>query len=138
MQTLTRRQLLGRTAIAIASAASAHGVVAQAWPARGITLIAPYPPGGGVDTVARLLAAAHQVADAQERHAQEEDAVILAQQRLDASREQLRSLERQAQEAAFQSRTLLARQGELQRAVETARQQVAANVQAAAQIDEVD
>lgn len=56
MQTLTRRQLLGRTAVAIASAASAHGVVAQAWPARGITLIAPYPPGGGVDTVARLLA----------------------------------------------------------------------------------
>jgi tripartite-type tricarboxylate transporter receptor subunit TctC len=28
---------------------------AQAWPARPITLIAPYPPGGGVDVVARLI-----------------------------------------------------------------------------------
>ena len=31
-------------------------VLAQAWPAKPIRLIAPYPPGGGVDTVARLLA----------------------------------------------------------------------------------
>jgi tripartite-type tricarboxylate transporter receptor subunit TctC len=29
---------------------------AQAWPARPITMIAPYPPGGGVDVVARLIA----------------------------------------------------------------------------------
>ena len=29
---------------------------AQAWPARAITMIAPYPAGGGVDTVARLIA----------------------------------------------------------------------------------
>lgn len=29
---------------------------AQAWPARPLTMIAPYPPGGGVDTVARLIA----------------------------------------------------------------------------------
>ena len=28
---------------------------AQAWPARQIRMIAPYPPGGGVDTVARAL-----------------------------------------------------------------------------------
>lgn len=35
------------------AASSAH---AQSWPAKPITLIAPYPPGGGVDTVARLLA----------------------------------------------------------------------------------
>jgi tripartite-type tricarboxylate transporter receptor subunit TctC len=31
-------------------------VFAQAWPAKPITLIAPYPAGGGVDTVARLIA----------------------------------------------------------------------------------
>jgi tripartite-type tricarboxylate transporter receptor subunit TctC len=30
-------------------------VRAQAWPGKPITLIAPYPPGGGVDTVARLI-----------------------------------------------------------------------------------
>jgi len=29
---------------------------AQAYPNKSIKLIAPYPPGGGVDTVARLLA----------------------------------------------------------------------------------
>jgi tripartite-type tricarboxylate transporter receptor subunit TctC len=29
---------------------------AQAWPSKPITLIAPYPAGGGVDTVARLIA----------------------------------------------------------------------------------
>ena len=63
------------------------------------------------------------LADAQERHAQEEDAVILAQQRLDASREQLRSLERQAQEAQFGERSVQARQAELQRTLETAEQQ---------------
>ncbi len=29
---------------------------AETWPARPVTLIAPYPPGGGVDAVARLVA----------------------------------------------------------------------------------
>ena len=29
---------------------------AQAWPAKPVTMIAPYPPGGGVDQVARLVA----------------------------------------------------------------------------------
>jgi chromosome segregation protein len=77
-----------------------------------------------------------QLADAQQRHSELEDAVIAVQRQLDAAREQQRALERQAQEAAFQSRTLVARQGELQRAIDTAREQVAANVQAATQIDE--
>ncbi|HMO48685.1 MAG TPA: chromosome segregation protein SMC [Rubrivivax sp.] len=77
-----------------------------------------------------------QLADAQQRHSELDDAVIDAERRLNGAREQLRTLERQAQEAAFQSRTLAARQGELQRAVQTAEQQVAANLQAAAQIDE--
>jgi chromosome segregation protein len=77
-----------------------------------------------------------QLADAQQRHGELEDAVIEGQRRLDAAREQLRALERQAQEAAFQLRTLAARQGELQRAIETARAQVVANQQAAAQAEE--
>jgi tripartite-type tricarboxylate transporter receptor subunit TctC len=34
---------------------SAGPARAQAWPAKPVTLIAPYPPGGGVDTVARLI-----------------------------------------------------------------------------------
>jgi tripartite-type tricarboxylate transporter receptor subunit TctC len=35
---------------------AAPTTLAQAWPVRPITLIAPYPAGGGVDTVARLIA----------------------------------------------------------------------------------
>ncbi len=77
-----------------------------------------------------------QLADAQQRHSELDDAVIDAERGLNAAREQLRTLERQAQEATFQSRTLAARQGELRRAIETAQQQVATNVQAAAQVDE--
>jgi len=77
-----------------------------------------------------------QLADAQQRHSELDDAVIDAERRLNAAREQLRALERQAQEAMFQSRTLSARQAELQRSIETAQQQVSTNVQAAAQIDE--
>ncbi len=34
----------------------AANALAQAWPAKPIKLIAPYPPGGGVDTVSRLFA----------------------------------------------------------------------------------
>ncbi len=64
-----------------------------------------------------------QLADSQERHAQLEDRVIDAERRLAQAREQLRSLERQAQEATFSERSLQARRSELQRAVETARQQ---------------
>ncbi|NIC42765.1 chromosome segregation protein SMC [Aquabacterium sp. A08] len=67
-----------------------------------------------------------QLADGQERHAQLEDAVIEAERRLGQAREQLRSLERQAQEATFSQRSLEARRGELQRAIDTARQQAVA------------
>ncbi len=63
----------------------------------------------------------------QERHAQLEEAVIDAQRRLDGAREQLRTLERQAQEAQFASRSLAARQGELRRSIDTAVQQMQAN-----------
>ncbi|HET7868235.1 MAG TPA: chromosome segregation protein SMC, partial [Burkholderiaceae bacterium] len=63
----------------------------------------------------------------QERHAQLEEAVIDAQRRLDGAREQLRTLERQAQEAQFASRSLAARQGELRRSIDTAMQQMQTN-----------
>ena len=88
------------------------------------------------DAETRFEALDQQLAEAQQRHSELDDAVIAAEAALNAARERRRTLERQAQEAAFQSRTLLARQGELQRAIETAEAQVAANVQAAAQIDE--
>ena len=65
-----------------------------------------------------------QLADSQERHAQLDERVIEAGRALAASREQHRSLERQAQEATFSQRTLEARRGELNRAIETASQQV--------------
>ncbi|MDH6169003.1 chromosome segregation protein [Variovorax boronicumulans] len=67
-----------------------------------------------------------QLADSQERHAQLDERVIEAGRALNASREQHRSLERQAQEATFSQRTLEARRAELNRAIETASQQIVA------------
>jgi len=72
-----------------------------------------------------------QLGVTQERHAELDEAVIAAERVLGAAREQGRALERQAQEAQFHSRTLAARRGELQRAIDTAAEQVAANAQAA-------
>ena len=66
-----------------------------------------------------------QLADSQERHAQLDERVIDAERKLNQAREQQRSLERQAQEAQFSQRSLDARRGELQRAIETASQQAA-------------
>ncbi len=77
-----------------------------------------------------------QLANTQERHAELEEAVITAERKLAEAREQLRSLERQAQEAQFSSRSLAARRSELQRSIETATQQVAANEQSAVQLQE--
>ena len=65
-----------------------------------------------------------QLADCQERHAQLDEQVINAERRLAEAREQQRSLERQSQEAVFAQRSLQARQAELQRAIETAAQQL--------------
>ena len=64
-----------------------------------------------------------QLADSQERHAQLDERVIEVQQKLSQCRDQQRSLERQAQEAAFAQRSLQARNAELSRAIETAAQQ---------------
>ena len=50
MMSFSRRSLLVAAAAAAAIPPAAR---AQAWPAKQIRMIAPYPPGGGVDTVAR-------------------------------------------------------------------------------------
>ncbi|TAK80003.1 MAG: chromosome segregation protein SMC [Aquabacterium sp.] len=67
------------------------------------------------------------LADAQQREADLEEGVIEAERKLAQARDQQRALERQAQEAQFSARSLAARRGELQRAIETAAQQIAAN-----------
>ncbi|MDN3921728.1 chromosome segregation protein SMC [Roseateles violae] len=72
-----------------------------------------------------------QLATTQERHAELDDAVIEAERRLGEAREQLRALERRAQEAQFSARSLASRRGELQRAIETAVQQVQTNTASA-------
>lgn len=74
--------------------------------------------------------------EAQEKHAQLEEGVIEAERKLSQAREQARALERQAQEAQFSARSMVARRGELQRGIETARQQIAANETSAAQLHE--
>jgi chromosome segregation protein len=75
-----------------------------------------------------------QLATTQERHAELDEGVIQAERKLADAREQGRALALRAQEAQFQSRTLITRREELQRSIETATQQVAANVQAVAQL----
>lgn len=50
MSSLSRRCLLTTSAMVLAAPAVLR---AQSWPARQIRMIAPYPPGGGVDTVTR-------------------------------------------------------------------------------------
>ncbi|MBL8381605.1 MAG: tripartite tricarboxylate transporter substrate binding protein [Burkholderiales bacterium] len=54
MTRCTRRRFTLAAAAAL-SACAAPGVLAQAYPAKPIRMIAPYPPGGGVDTVARMI-----------------------------------------------------------------------------------
>ena len=59
MQSISRRRFSTGLAAALTTAgvlAAAPAAFAQAFPAKPIKLVAPYPPGGGVDTVARLLA----------------------------------------------------------------------------------
>ncbi len=74
------------------------------------------------------------LANEQERHAELEEAVIESERRLNQAREQLRSLEREAQESQFSARALSARRGELQRAIETAAQQIQTNASTAEQL----
>ena len=76
------------------------------------------------------------LATEQEAHAELEEAVIAAERRAADAREQLRRTEREAQEAQFSVRAMAARRGELQRAIETAQQQQAANARNAEQLQE--
>jgi tripartite-type tricarboxylate transporter receptor subunit TctC len=49
--TVNRRLLLAT--VAIAASASCSSAFAQAWPAKPIRLVVPFPPGGGTDIIAR-------------------------------------------------------------------------------------
>ena len=55
MPSMRRRQTTLLLASGLLPAAWSSAARAQAWPGKPITLIAPYPAGGGVDTVARLV-----------------------------------------------------------------------------------
>lgn len=50
----TRRHVLAGGAITLAAPFLARSASAQAWPARPVRVIIPYPPGGGADTVGRI------------------------------------------------------------------------------------
>ncbi|MBU8537558.1 Bug family tripartite tricarboxylate transporter substrate binding protein [Falsiroseomonas tokyonensis] len=54
----TRRNLLGLAAAGLAAPLATPALAQAAWPNRSIRLVAQFPPGGLVDTVARLLAPA--------------------------------------------------------------------------------
>src|SRR6187401_1946676 len=52
-----RRVLMRVLALTMAAAfAAPHAAVAEDYPARAVTLVIPYPAGGGVDTVGRIIA----------------------------------------------------------------------------------
>jgi tripartite-type tricarboxylate transporter receptor subunit TctC len=53
---INRRELIEASAVAaLAPAVFSRAAFAQAWPTRFVRLIAPFPPGGGTDAVARLI-----------------------------------------------------------------------------------
>ena len=55
MHNSNRRRLTAAALLAASGASFSSPLWAQAWPSKPVRLIAPYPPGGGVDTVSRLV-----------------------------------------------------------------------------------
>src|SRR5882672_9888564 len=53
---ISRRHLLKLTAASVAAPGLAGTALAQGWPTRYVRLVVPFPPGGGTDVVARILA----------------------------------------------------------------------------------
>ena len=51
-----RRTMLAASSIALFAALASGGVLAQAFPAKPISLVVPFPPGGTTDVLARALA----------------------------------------------------------------------------------
>lgn len=51
-----KANMLTKTLLAVALAVASSGTLAQAWPARPVRVIIPFPPGGTLDTVGRALA----------------------------------------------------------------------------------
>lgn len=56
MQPSTRRGAMAALATAALALGAAPAAFAQAWPAKPITMLVPFPPGGPTDLVARVLA----------------------------------------------------------------------------------
>lgn len=67
-----------------------------------------------------------QLGESQERHVELEDIVIATERANNTGREQQRDLERRAQEAGFQQRSMVAKAAELERQIEAARKQLVA------------